>query len=539
MDLVNGRVPEPREGLPRERVLTERRRHRPGIQATASSVAEDMNQRSLACLLVALCAIGPAAAQPPAPQAPSSDRLDLAILNGRVIDPESGLDAIRNVGIRADRIVVIGTDPLSAAETIDARGLVVSPGFIDIHRHSHGDNSHRFAALDGVTSAFELEVGTPDVDAWYRMMGPARLINFGVGAGHIGARMQVLGDRGFMLPTGPGRGPASPARATEILKVVEAGLDAGALAIGMGLAYTPGATPEEVAALFRLAAKRGAFVHGHLRGGAADLKSTIALAADTGAALHIAHINSTAGDDVSAWLASVREARARKVDITTEVYPYTAGASLIQSALYDGFAEWPDERFSRFQWAATGEFLTRETFTKYRAKGGSVISHSNTEESLRKGIADPLPMFASDGGRDADDKPTHPRATGSFARILGRYVREKKLVPLPDALRRMTLEPARRLEGRAPEMRDRGRIRVGAYADLTVFDPATVVDRSTYTNAAAASEGILHVVVNGTPVVRLGRLATHGMLQGVPVLIGSPMPGRPIRSPLRPDSHAR
>ncbi len=477
-----------------------------------------------------MCAVGAAAAQPPSHRSAPSDRLDLVILNGRVIDPESGLDAVRNTGVRADRIVVIGTDPLSAAETIDARGLVVSPGFIDIHRHAHGDNSHRFAALDGVTSAFELEVGTPDVDAWYRMMGPARLINFGVGAGHIGARMQVLGDRGFMLPTGPGRGPASPAQVTEVLKAVEAGLDAGGLAVGMGLAYTPGASPEEIAALFRLAAKRGAFIHGHLRGGAADLKSTLALAAETGAALHIAHINSTAGDEVDTWLASVREARGLKVDVTTEVYPYTAGASLIQSALYDRFAEWPDDRFSRFQWAATGEFLTRETFTKYRALGGSVISHSNSEESLRKGIADALPMFASDGGRDADDHPTHPRTTGTFARILGRYVREEKVVLLKDALRRMTLDPARRLEARTPEMRDRGRIRLGAYADLTVFDPATVIDRSTYTNAAAASEGILHVVVNGTPVVRLGKLATHATLQGVQVLLGSPMPGRPIRA---------
>lgn len=490
-----------------------------------------MLQSFLAPFLLCVVASVVAAAQATAPRPPAPGRLDLAILNGRVIDPESGLDAVRNLGIRGDRIVEIGTEPLNAADAIDASGLVVSPGFVDIHRHAHGDNSYRFAALDGVTSAFELEVGTPDVDAWYRMMGPARLINFGVGAGHIGARMQVLGDRGFMLPTGPGRGPASPAQAAEILKAVEAGLDAGGLAVGMGLAYTPGATPEEVAGLFRLAAKRGAFIHGHLRGGAGDLKSTLVLAAETGAALHIAHINSTAGSEIEAWLASVREARGRRADVTTEVYPYTAGASLIQSALYDRFAEWPDERFATFQWAATGEYLTRETFAKYRAAGGSVISHANTEEALRKGIADSLPMIASDGGRDAEDNPTHPRATGSFARILGRYVREEKVLSLSDALRRMTLEPARRLEGRAPEMRDRGRIRLGAYADLTVFDPGTVIDRSTYTKAAAASEGILHVVVNGTPVVRLGQLATHAMLQGMRVQVGAPMPGRPIRSP--------
>jgi dihydroorotase len=212
------------------------------------------------------------------------------------------------------------------------------------------------------------------------------------------------------------------------------------------------------------------------------------------------------------------------------VYPYTAGATLIQSALYDGWEKWSDERFGRLQWAATGERLTRETFAKYRAQGGSVISHGNTEESLRIGIADPRPMFASDAGRDLDDNPTHPRATGTFARILGYYVREQKVLPLTDALRRMTIEPARRLESRVPEMRDRGRIRTGAYADITIFDPTTVIDRSTYTNAAVPSDGIVHVIVNGVPVVRDGAIADRGELQGVRVLVGPPMPGRPIRA---------
>ena len=459
---------------------------------------------------------------------------DLVIANGRVIDPESGLDAVRNVGIRGDRIIEISAQPLEGHDTIDARGLVVSPGFIDIHRHAHGDTSYRYAARDGVTTAFELEIGAADVDAWYRMVGPARLINFGVGAGHIGARMQVLGDKGFMLPVGPGRGPATETQVAGIVKVIEAGLEAGGVAVGMGIAYTPGVSPEEVAAVFGVAAKHGAFVHTHLGGGAANLKRLLGLSRDTGAALHVAHINSTAGGDIQTYLAAVKEARAGKVDVTTEVYPYTAGATLIQSALYDNWESWPEERFSTLQWAATGERLTRATFAKYRAQGGSVISHSNTEESLRVGIADPLPMFASDGGRDADDNPTHPRATGTFARILGHYVREETVLSLADALRRMTIEPARRLESRVPEMRERGRLRAGAYADVTVFDPATVIDRSTYTNAAAYSEGILHVVVNGVPIVRQGTLETHATLQGQRVVVGSRMPGRPIRAPRKP-----
>jgi len=484
-----------------------------------------MKTRILVSTLFAVAAVAMTSARQAADPA-----FDLVIAGGRVIDPESGLDAVRDIGIRGERIAAIGAPGLTGRDRIDATGLVVSPGFIDIHRHAVGDNSYRYAARDGVTSAFELEIGAPDVDAWYRMMGPARLINFGVSAGHIGARMAVLGDRGFLLPTGPGRGPATAPQIAEILAMIDKGLSDGGIGIGMGLPYTPGATDEEIEAVLRLAAKHRVFVDAHVSGEASVRKLT-AFAATVGVGVNIAHINSTAGANVGRWLDEVRALRAAGHDVTTEVYPYTAGASLIQSALYDNWKTWPDERFGTLQWAATGERLTRETFEKYRAVGGSVISHSNTEAALRLGIADPLPVFASDGGRDLDDNPTHPRASGTFARVLGRYVREEKLIPLADALRRMTLEPARRLESRVPEMKDRGRLRVGAFADITVFDPETVIDKSTYTDAAQFSDGIRFVIVNGTPIVRDADFNTRGRLQGQRILIGTPMPGRPIRAP--------
>ncbi|MEZ5291200.1 MAG: amidohydrolase family protein [Vicinamibacterales bacterium] len=479
---------------------------------------------ALATAALLLAAAAPVLTQPAGP-------LDLVIAGGRVIDPESGLDAIRHVGVRGDRIVAVSAAPLEARETLEATGLVVAPGFVDLHRHAHGDRSYRFAAQDGVTSAFETEIGAQDVDAWYRALGPARLINFGVAASHIGARMQVLGDKGFLLPTGPGRGPATPEQVARIVALVEAGLQDGGVAVGTGPAYTPGASADELAAVFRVAAAHGAFVMAHLGGSAGGFDALMALAATTRTPLHIAHVNSTAGDDVTAWLDRIRAARAGGQDVTTEVYPYTAGATLIQSALYDDWETWPDARFARFQWAATGERLTRESFGRYRAQGGSVIAHGNTEESLRLGIADPLPMFASDAGRDLEDRPTHPRATGTFARILGHYVRDERVLSLPDALRRMTLEPARRLEARVPEMRDRGRLRVGAFADITVFDPRTVIDRSSYTDAAVASEGIVHVLVNGVPVVRAGAVDEAATLFGQRVPVGARMPGRPIRAP--------
>ena len=161
--------------------------------------------------------------------------------------------------------------------------------------------------------------------------------------------------------------------------------------------------------------------------------------------------------------------------MTTEAYPYGAGMTEIQSALFDDWQTWPDARFGLHQLVSTGERLTRATFGKARAAGGTVIIHGRSEEQTRAAIASPLAMIASDGF--IENGRGHPRTSGTFAKVLGKYVREDKVVPLMDALRRMTLEPARRLERRTPAMANKGRIKVGADADLTIFDPATVIDR--------------------------------------------------------------
>jgi dihydroorotase len=372
---------------------------------------------------------------------------------------------------------------------------------------------------DGVTSAFELEVGTADVAAWYAAREGGQLVNYGVSVGHIPARMRVLGDPGTgLLPAGiGGSGTATEEQRAAMERVLREGLAQGAVAVGFGSAYTPGAPMAEIEQMFRVAAESGASVHIHMRGGVGGLRETIAAAASAGAALHIVHVNSSAGSDLTAFLAAIQAARDAGQDVTTEAYPYGAGMTEIQSALFDDWRTWPDEQFAQHQLVATGERLTRESFANARTEGGTVIIHGRPEEQTRAAIVSPLSMIASDGF--IEDGRGHPRTSGTYAKVLGRYVRDQGVVELRDALRRMTLDPARRLERRTPALANKGRIRVGADADLTIFDPATVIDRATYEDATIPSAGIPYVIVRGQLVVDRGTIT-------------SARPGRAIRAPM-------
>jgi N-acyl-D-aspartate/D-glutamate deacylase len=442
---------------------------------------------------------------------------DLVIANGRAMDPESGLDAVRNIGIRAGRISAISASPLIGARVIDAANLVVAPGFIDLHEHGQQEESYALMVRDGVTSAFELEVGTADVAAWYASRDPGQIVNYGVSVGHLPARMRVLRDPGAFLPAGiGGSGSASDAQTAQMEAILRKGLDEGAVAVGFGSAYTPGASMLEIERLFRVAPAANASVHIHMRSGVAGLDSTIAAAARARARLHIVHVNSSADTMLPAFLSRIQAARARGQDVTTEAYPYGAGMTEIQSALFDDWRRWPEERFALHQLVATGERLNRRTFEEARRKGGTVIIHGRSEEQTRAAVVSPLSMIASDGFIEGGRG--HPRTSGSYAKVLGKYVREEKALSLMGALRKMTLAPAQRLEERVPAMKAKGRLHVGADADLTIFDPLTVADRSTYEDATIPSAGIPSVIVAGQVVVDSGRVTTA-------------RPGRAIRAP--------
>ena len=447
-----------------------------------------------------------------------SGEYDLVIQGGRVMDPESGLDSVMNVGIRDGRIEVVTEESLSGTRIIDASGLVVAPGFIDLHEHAQTAEAYALMVADGVTSAFELEVGTADVAAWYTEREGGQIVNYGVSVGHVPVRMAVMDDPGDFLPSGPGGyGTASDAQGAEMARLIDEGLTQGAVAVGFGTAYTPAATMAEVETMFRISSQHGASAHIHIRGGLAGLTETIETAVRADVPLHIVHANSSGGARTTEFLQIIERARADGIDVTTEAYPYGAGMTAIESALFDSWETWTDDRFDNYQWVETGERLTRETFGRYRAVGGTVIIHGRTEEMTLAAIRSPLTMIASDGfmsnGRG------HPRTSGSYSKVLGRYVREQGVVTLMDALRRMSLEPARRWEARVPLMREKGRVRVGADADITIFDPGTVMDRSTYMDVTLTSAGIEYVLVHGVPVIDGGELV-EGVTPGQPVRAG-------------------
>jgi dihydroorotase len=261
--------------------------------------------------------------------------------------------------------------------------------------------------------------------------------------------------------------------------------------------------------VFKMAGELNALVYSHVREpNLISIQEVIADATLTAAPLHIVHVNSMSLGNIDLAIEMVNDANKRGFDISTELYPYTAGSTLLQSAMFnDGWQERMNISYGDLQWVATGERLTKETYEKYKKEGGVVILHVMKPEWIKKGIAAPGVIIASDGMPYA--KLAHPRTAGTFSRVLGKYVREDKVIDLNTAIEKMTLLPAKRLVNIAPMMRFKGRIQVGADADITIFNPETVIDKATFEKGLEFSAGIEYVMVNGTFVLKNGKTVSN------------------------------
>ena len=484
---------------------------------------------------------------------------DLILAGGRVIDPETGLDRRCDVGIDGRRVTAVG-DGLEGVRTIDVSGLVVAPGFIDLHSHAQTLPGRRLQACDGVTTALELEAGRAPVDLAYaneeRRGSP---IHFGFSASWAVARMHVVAggalDGGMRAVFGGMVGTewqeaASPAQLTQILDQIANDIAAGAIGIGILVGYTPGVDPAEYLAIAELASSAGVPTFTHSRDivelapktlvdGAEEL---VRAAGTTGAHMHYCHINSTSGRHIDRVLALVARCQSEGAHVTTEAYPYGSGSTAIGAPFLA--PERLRERFGggtrAITYLPTGERIADEArLRELRATdpGGVVIAEFFDEENphdlalLRRSLTFPDSVVASDamppiwtGSARPDlaewplpvEAVTHPRTAGTFARSL-RLWREEG-TPLIEALARTSLLPASVLETAVPAVRTKGRVQAGADADLVVFDAEHITDQATYAASTRPSSGVTHVIVDGTFVVRDGEL------------VADAFPGRPLRA---------
>lgn len=451
---------------------------------------------------------------------------DLVIMHGRVLDPESGHDAIANVGITRGVVRTLSPHPIAGKETIDGAGLVVAPGFIDILSYDPNPIGAWNKIADGVTTALAMHGGSASPDRWYAHYERQRPpLNFGASFFHTQARNWL----------GIGRYRAATRQEIrQLTAIAERALRRGALGISISPEYIPGTTAEEILPLMHLARWYDVPVFFHARysdmeepGTNLDaLDEIIGYARQTGAAVHIEHVNSTGGTfSMQQSLEVLEAARRGGLDITACTYPYAFWATYLNSARFDpGWQSRFRISFADLQLAGSGERLTEQSFRKYRAAGKLAVAYAIPEDDVVGALQAPMVMIGSDAILEAGFN-NHPRASGTFARTLGLYARERNVISLMDALAKMTILPARRLEARSEAMRRKGRLSVGADADITIFDYATVGDRATVEHPEYQSAGIRYVIVNGQIVkdpaglrrsVRPGR-AIRNALEAGPV----------------------
>ena len=423
---------------------------------------------------------------------------DLVINNGRVINPESNLDSLLNIGIRRGLIEILTSKQLQGKTTINARGLVVSPGFIDILSYNPNPIGVWNKLADGVTTSLAMHGGTSNPRVWYaeyeRQHQP---LNFGASFFYTEARNQ------FDLTRYQS---ANKEQIRKLLAMAERAIKSGALGISFSLEYVPGITPDEIVPQMELAKKYGLPVFFHARysdmeepGTNIDaLNEIIGYTRLTGASVHIDHINSTGGTfSMTRSLKMIEDARATGLDITACTYPYDFWGTYLNSARFDkGWQQRFHISYHDLQLAGTSERLTEESFKKYQKLGKLVVAYAIPDEDIVASLKSPFVMIGSDAILGSGYN-NHPRASGAFSRTIGVYSRDRHIISLMDAIAKMTLLPARRLENKCSTMKKKGRLSVGADADIVIFDYKKIADRSTVEHPEYQSVGIEYVFVGG------------------------------------------
>ncbi|MGB5883614.1 MAG: amidohydrolase family protein [Desulfobulbales bacterium] len=477
---------------------------------------------------------------------------DLVINNGRVMDPETMYDAVANVGVKDGRIAVITKDKITGKETVDAKGLVVAPGFIDGHQHCIEPYAYRLMLRDGRTTIMDLEIGAhgPKLNEWYKRREGNAPLNFGAAVAHEFARSEILD--GFKnweylytpdairsrVKQGWSKTRPNLEQGNQILSLIDEGLQQGGLGIGSTVGYMrEGVSAREIFELQKLSGRYGRFINMHFRytpgddvGETNGIQEMMANAAALGAPALAAHFNNPGYNMVHELLVRMRE---KGYNVWGEIYPYAAGSTALNAVFLEPEI-WVKALGNKYedtiQDVATGEFYTqksREEMLKteptrvvlvYKIPKSAIVDWIKMP-----GVAigsDGMPLFPDDNltwDTPYEDLPnTHPRFSGSFGRVL-RIARENN-IPLMQAVSMTSYNYARPLGDMGLKaMQVRGRMQEGMVADITIFDPETVTDNSTYEKGTLPSTGIEHVIVDGTIVMK-----DQEPLKGV-------NPGQPIR----------
>jgi N-acyl-D-aspartate/D-glutamate deacylase len=438
----------------------------------------------------------------PAPD-PATHTFDVVMRGGRVMDPESGYDAVADVGIDGGTIRAVSDQTLRGAAVHDVAGLVVAPGFIDILSYEPNGYGIWFKVADGVTTNLGLHGLRARANEFFGVWGSEASRP----PTHYGGAFSDPYARALL---GVGVDDAStPAQIDQLVAMAKEDLAGGYIAVDFEPEYTPGVQYDEIKALTEVAKDENVPATFHARysddvppgTNAEALAEVLKVARGTGARVHVEHIVSTGGTyTMRQSLDTLEQARADGIEVTACTYPYNYWATYLASTRFnDGWQERFHITYKDLAIVGTGERLTASTFPRYQAENALTAAFAIPEADVRATLQTSWIMLGSDAILEPGDK-NHPRSTGCFSRTMGRYVRELKVLSLMDALAKATILPARLLERGTPAMRKKGRLQVGADADVTVFDPDTIIDRSTIKAPGVESEGVRFVLVDGQVV---------------------------------------